>query len=770
MQPTAALLVLVLCSAPGVLALGAFRPAWAGPAAAALALASASGLVAVFALQSGGPAVLVDVAWLPALGSRLTLVLDGLGFLHGLLACGIGALVLYYSLAYLPRHLSEENRQAREGVRFYAWLLAFMASMLVLVTARDLLVLYVALDFTALSSFFLIRFDHEQSAARRAAWLALVLTTGSSLVFLTGALLVSLELGTFSIDAAIARARPEPILQVAAAAMAAGVLAKSAAFPVHFWLPRAMVAPTPVSSYLHSAAMVAAGVFVLQRLRPFISISPAVLDALSIVALASIAVGSALALVSDELKRILAYSTIAQYGYVMFLIASPGDAAAAGAPLYVFVHGLCKSALFMTAGTVTLVTGNDRLSATGGLRRSLPMLAAASGAAVAGLAGLPLTAGYFSDELFFEGSRAGGSWRAAAATVAATLTLAYAARFWFGIFGGRVTPRTETPAGPLVRPVVLLAILIVAFGVWPGPLAWLARSAGAVVAGQPIHVELSYALPTPHSASALACAAWIFGLALFATRQRWTPVLAASAARAGRWLAPEHAGRALAKSLARLSDVLHEVEVRDLRDRVGAIIVPTAAFVVIGLVTSAELLVLPAAAMTPTDALVFGALAVATLGACIAARATDHFAVVVLISFVGFSLAFVFALIAAPDVALVAVLIETTFTLLFLVVLAQLAPRVLAQARSEAFRSRKRDLILSTVAGALVGIVAFAALAADRGSSAAQAHVQLAQSAHAKDVVTAILADFRGLDTLGEISVLTVAMLSILGIHWEREP
>jgi hypothetical protein len=205
---------------------------------------------------------------------------------------------------------------------------------------------------------------------------------------------------TFSLPELARQVQPDGYVALAIGLMAVAALAKSAQVPFHFWLPRAMAAPTPVSAYLHSAAMVAAGVFLLQRLYPLLQRSETLLAILLAIGVTSMTVGGIISLTRDALKQVLAYSTIAQYGYVVTMLGLGAEAGAAGACYYVLAHALAKSALFLTAGSVTEATGEDRLSHLGGLWRSMPLLAVASGLAAAALAGLPLTVGFFKDELF----------------------------------------------------------------------------------------------------------------------------------------------------------------------------------------------------------------------------------------------------------------------------------------------------------------------------------------------------------------------------------
>src|SRR5215211_8935952 len=212
-----------------------------------------------------------DTAWLPSWNARLAFRLDGLGALYAVLATGIGVAVFTYATAYVPRHLDHERRPQADGRRFHALMVLFMVAMVGLATAQDLLVLFVFWDLTAIASYLLIGFDRQHREARLSALMALLVTGVSAVLLLIGILVLRVEFGTTSIPALLERAQGGPVVTLAGALIAAGALAKSAQAPLHFWLPRAMAAPTPVSAYLHSAAMVAAGVFLLSRLHPLLA-------------------------------------------------------------------------------------------------------------------------------------------------------------------------------------------------------------------------------------------------------------------------------------------------------------------------------------------------------------------------------------------------------------------------------------------------------------------------------------------------------------------
>jgi multicomponent Na+:H+ antiporter subunit A len=732
-----------------------------GPAAVAVAAVATAAVVAGDVAGAGG----VDVPWAPTWDLRLAFALDGLAVLYALLASGVGVLVFLYASAYVPRHLAKQGRERREEARLHGAMVLFLVSMLGLVTAQDLVLLFVFWDLTAVASWLLIGFDRHDRGARLSALMALLVTAVSAVLMLVGILMLRAEHGTVQLPELFAVAEPGTTTTVAMALIAVAALAKSAQVPFHFWLPRAMAAPTPVSAYLHSAAMVAAGVFLLSRVHPLLALEPALLDALLVVGLASMALGGALALAADGLKRLLAYSTVSQYGYVVVMLGVGGATGAAAACFYVLAHALAKSALFMTAGAVTQATGEKALSRVGGLGRRLPLLAAASGACAAGIAALPLTIGFFKDELFFKAALEHGTLLAVLAVAGAGLTFAYMARFWAGLFLG--APRPAAATAPLERrltwPVALLGGLVVAGGVVAAPFAGLAEEAAAVTNAGPAPVDVAYHLDT-RAENLMALAAYALGALCLAGRRVLAAPLAAFA-RAGELLGPERAYAGSLRRLNELSDRIHDVEVRDLRARVAAVVVPGAALVALGVVLTPTEGAYGVGEVAAADTPLVLALAVCALAAVAVTAPRRHLALALSLSGVGFALATAYSLMGAPDVALVAVLIETIFALLFVGVFALVPGRVLREeAEWEAPRARGvRDAAIAAVSGVVMTLVVWAAFSRpvpDDGM--AERHLALTQDAHGKDSVTVILADFRGLDTLVEVTVVAVAMLAVV--------
>jgi multicomponent Na+:H+ antiporter subunit A len=467
----------------------------------------------------------------------------------------------------------------------------------------------------------------------------------------------------------------------------------------------------------------------------------------------------------DELKQILAHSTISQYGYVVALYGIGGAAGAGAAALYVITHAIAKSALFMTAGAVTVATGESRLSRLGGLARELPVLAAASGLAAATLAALPLTLGFFKDELFFAAALEEGAVVQVAAVVAAALTFAYIGRFWWGVFGGTRAAATAPLQGLLVGPVVALALVAVVGGIVVGPFSQLAEDAagvthnGAVALSPAYHADL-------RSENLMALAAWLLGGLILAFPSARAHVVRAVSL-AGDVAGPRRVYRLGLLGLNRVSDWVHDAEVRDLRRSLAAVLVPGGALVAAGFAFTPTAGSYDVGGMAARDLPIVVLLGLAAAAAITVARDEGRLRPVMALSVLGFALAAVYAVAGAPDVALVAIVVETVVTLVFVGVFARL-PHQDARGRPvppPGLRLRRRNL----AAGVVAGLAAFATIWAELSrptvaSGDAADQIARAPSAHGGDVVTVILADFRGLDTMVEITVLATAVIGVASL------
>lgn len=753
-QVIAALLVSVLGTVL-VACIGTLRPRLAGPLAVTTAAAA---FVLTLLMPEGGR---FDLPWAPTWGLRLAFAADGLARLYGLLATGIGLLVLAYAGGYMPRHLAHSGHGPARGVRFYALMLLFMTAMQGLVLSQDVMLLIVFWDLTAITSYYLIGYEHERADSRRAAFTALLVTGISAILLIAAGVMLAVEYETADIGELLRLATPTPFIATCGVLIAVAALAKSAQAPLHFWLPRAMAAPTPVSAYLHSAAMVAAGVFLLGRVHPLLAQTPALLDGLVAIGFASMFTGGVLALAQNELKPLLANSTISQYGYVVVLL---GLGEVTAAALYVVAHALAKSALFLTAGAVTEATGEYRLDRLGGLGRALPVLAVGSGLAAAGLAALPLTLGFFKDEVFFDGVAARGGALSILAVGGAALTFMYSWRFWGGIFIGPRRSAIDAIPWTMTTPIVVLGLLCGLGGIHPELARRLAVAAGTTMAGEATSLSLAYHLDL-RAPNVMALATWGLGILGISTLHRWQAVPVAVSA-LGRRVGPERIAVGALNWLNQVSRFAEAFEARNLGRLLARILV--AAAVLVGI----TIVVLP-----PWPTFRIGGIGVDSwplilflflmvLAALVATRTMRPLTLVLALSAMGYSMAAVFMFFGAPDVALVAVLIETTMTLLLLGVISLLPG---AATRFDSGRPRKHKQVVGVLAGGFAFVIAWGVLSQPNPDPImARAEIELTPAAHAANVVTAILADFRGLDTLGEITVITVALLGVLTFFGRR--
>lgn len=753
--------MVVVRGGPGTRGAGERHP---GPGTDRLGWLACAAAVAGFLLcllggLAGGGAV--SVPWASSLDLRLSFALDGLAVLYGLLATGVGALVFAYGTRYLTLHLEHQRRSAVERWRFWPWMALFAAAMVGLATAQDLVLVFVFFDLTAVCSYFLIGFDRSERAARTAALMALLVTVVAAVAMLVAAVLLYSVHGTFSIPELLARADSSATTTSAAVLLAVAALAKSAQVPLHFWLPRAMAAPTPVSAYLHSAAMVAAGVLVIGRVHPLLARSEPVLTGLVVVGAVSVVVGGVLALRQDVLKQLLAYSTISQYGYLVMLYGMGGAEGNGAAAFYVLAHAVAKSALFMTAGTVTMTTGEDRLSRLGGLGRRAPVLAVAAGVAAATLAALPLTIGFFKDELLYTAALRHGPVTAVVAVVAATLTFAYIGRFWLGLFLGPPRGQVGPASGLLVAPVVILAAVAVLGGLVVEPFARLASDAAGVSTGGPVTIAPGYHFDL-RPENVMAVAAWVLGGLLLALPRVVDPVVRAVAAAGERW-GPRRAYEATLHALDRVSAAVHDREVKDLRTSIAAVLVPAGLVVGLAFAATPTTGAYAVGVVAGADWLILPLLVLVVIATLVVARVRSRLTVALALAVVGFALAAVYALVGAPDVALVAVVVETMLTLVFVAALARMPDE--GPVRDAVVRVRPRRRRRDGPAGVVAGLAVFASvwgfLSQPAPDSVSAEHVRLTPAAHGGDVVTVIVADFRGLDTLVEITVLLVAVVGV---------
>ncbi len=742
--------------APWVSHAGRHKAGWA------LALLPA-GLTAYFAAAlptvAAGGAILASLDWVPALEMKFSFRLDGLSALFTVLITGIGTLVVVYSGDYLKGH-------PRLG-QFYAYLLLFMASMLGLVLADNLITLFVFWELTSVSSYLLIGFEHERAEARAAALQALLVTGSGGLALLGGLILLGYTGGSFELTDLLTRGglvRDHALYLPILVLVLAGAFTKSAQVPFHFWLPTAMEAPTPVSAYLHSATMVKAGVYLLARLSPVLGGTDAWAVVVTSFGAATVVLGGVLALRQTDLKRILAYSTVSALGVLTALLGVATPEAAMAGMVFLLGHSLYKGALFLVAGAVDHETGARDVSRLGGLRSAMPQTAFAAGLAAFSMAGLPPALGFIGKESLYEAALhlPGGSlWFFGAAFVGSAALVGVAGIVGVGPFAGPpvATPRHahEAPLGLRLGPWIL-AVLGLAAGIAPGAAGqWLVAPAASSVLGDGVQIKLAlwHGMTPALGASVLTI---LCGVAIFAARTVW-PRLLAAFDRAGRW-GPAgwyDLGLAALNATARIQTRI--LQNGYLRVYLLTIIAVTVCLTGYAMVNRVDV-PLPAAwpDARPHE---WTVAAVLLLAALAAVRAPSRLAAVTALGAAGYSVAFVFILYGAPDLGMTQFAIETLTVILLVLVLYRL-PRF---ARFSSTAARVRDAVFAGTAGALMTLLLLIATRAPLesrvGTYFSEASVP---AAHGRNIVNVILVDFRALDTLGEITVLALAGIGVYAL------
>ncbi len=704
-----------------------------------------------------GESLQLSLAWVPSLGISLSFQLDGLSLLFALLISGIGALIVVYAGGYLAGH--------PQLGRFYAVLLLFTAAMLGLVCAGDVITLFVFWELTSITSYLLIGFDHERAAARAAALQALLVTGGGGLALLAGLLLLGQTGGGYELWRLIERApaiHASPLYLPILALVLAGAFTKSAQVPFHFWLPAAMEAPTPVSAYLHSATMVNAGVYLVARLHPVLGGSPAWHYTIALAGAATMLTGAVLALAQRDLKRLLAYSTVSALGTLMLLLGLGTTLAAQAAMLFLVVHSLYKGALFMVAGGIDHATGTRDVTALGGLRGAMPLLAAAALCAGLSMAGLPPMLGFIGKELLYEAklqAPAASGWITAAGVAANALTVAIAGIVALGPFWGRprVTPRPahEPPLALLLGPLVLAAIGLL-IGLWPNEFEALIAAAAGAIRGEP--TSLSLALWHGWSPVLLLSAVTVAaGATLYAAGARERAERAAARLAPLAWLTPTRLYHAALRALIGLAGgQTRTLQSGSLSAYVLIVLLSLIAAVGATLIGDRGWwMAWPMAPVALPEVMVCGIMIAAAVAAT---RATSRLAAIAALGAVGYGISLLFVFFGAPDLALTQFAIETLTVILFVLVIYRL-PRFASLSTRGV---QRRDAVVATGVGALMAALVLLAAASPLPSRlAAFFAAQSLTAAHGHNVVNVILVDFRSLDTLGEITVLAVAALGI---------
>jgi len=707
-------------------------------------------------------------AWIPPLGIDLSMRMDTLSWLMTLVVTGVGALVMIYCRWYF--------RGKKENLgQFAAVLLAFAGAMYGLVLTDDLVVLVMFWEVTSVLSYLLIGYYNKRAASRRAALQALLVTTLGGLVMLIGVVLLVVDAGTSSISTILAEAPTGPIVDAALVMILVGALSKSAIFPFHFWLPGAMAAPTPVSAYLHAAAMVKAGIYLIARFAPVFAIAPTWRPIVVALGVFTMLLGGFQALRETDLKRVLAFGTVSQLGMLTVVLGyGTRDAALAGLAL-LLSHALFKSALFLVVGVIDRQLSTRDLTELSGVGRQAPVMATFSVIAVASMIGVIPTIGFVAKEgalaALLHEALGGAVWGIVALvgiSLGSVLTAGYGIRFLWGAFAtkrvptGDRMPDTEWPDPPigfLVAPIVLAGLTLVAGFAAP----WLdkvftpyadqapAATPGVSAPEHPAHLALWHGL---EPALWISLASIALGVLVFWMTRRWRPT---------RRLLPFTAAEAYngtLRGVARLSVITTSLTQRgSLPVYVGTIFVVFVAAEATALVASDEWQAKLDAYQTPMQLVVAPIMIAAGL---IAIRARKRYTGVVLVSVTGLGMVLLFATSGAPDLALTQILVETVTLVAFALVLRRIPSR-LGEHNASVWPVARA--VLGAAVGVTMALVAIVATGARVEKPISDAFPDLAyQLGHGKNVVNVALVDLRGWDTMGELSVLILAATGVASL------
>ncbi|MGB3268708.1 MAG: monovalent cation/H+ antiporter subunit A [Rhodanobacter sp.] len=745
------------------------RAAWLMTGTALLGLALSLWLVpAIFA----GEVLRQTIPWAPSLGLDLVLRVDGFGWLMMLLICGIGALVGVYARYYM----SPDDPLAR----FFALLLAFMGSMLGIVMSGNVIQLVFFWELTSLFSFLLIGYWHRGPSARDGARMALIVTSGGGFCLLAGMLLLGHIAGSYELDAILAAGdavRAHPWYTPTLLLILLGAFTKSAQFPFHFWLPQAMSAPTPASAYLHSATMVKAGVFLLVRFWPVLGGTAEWSWIVGGVGLVTLILGAYAAMFEQDMKGVLAYSTISHLGLITMLVGLGSALGVVAAIFHIVNHATFKSSLFMAAGAVDHEAGTRDLRKLGGLRRVMPITATLALVAGAAMAGVPLLNGFLSKEMFFAetlAARQGPLLDAISVVIAVAASafgVTYSIRFVRGVFFGRMA--TDLPHEPhepplwMRFPIGLLALACLLVGVLParviGPT--LRVAAGAVLGTEMPAYSLAvwHGLTTPLLMSVFA---FIAGCLLFASlRRRFATI--ETAPLTARFSGKRLFERALAVFAADWPQRIERLYPNRRLQSQLLWIVLLALLAGVLAVTTAPLDFRPHwPSVDPAFALLWLLGAACAIGAATQAK-FHRLAALVLSGGAGLVSCVSFVWLSAPDLAATQLLVEVVTTILILLGLRWLPKRIAGYA-PEGWRQRfrrRRDIVIALAVGIGVASLAYAAMMHPVADSISRFFLERAYvEGGGHNVVNVILVDFRGFDTLGEISVLAIVALTVFAL------
>lgn len=707
-----------------------------------------------------GQVLAEQLAWAPALGLDLSFRLDGLALFFGLIITGIGTAIALYTAYYL-------EDDPRQGY-FYLLLFLFMASMLGLVWADNLLALFLFWEGTSITSYLLIAYKHENEKELKGARTAFIVTNIGALAMLGGFVLLGQSSGTYQISEIIAGTPlyDHPYYTAITLLILFGALTKSAQFPFHFWLPGAMAAPTPASAYLHSATMVKAGIYLLARLHPALSDSPLWFWTLLLLGGVTMLLGAASAFRYDDLKALLANATISQLGILVMLLAFHSEAAYIAAVVGILAHALYKGPLFMVAGMIDHATGTRSLRRLANLRHSMPWVTATAVLAGLSMAGLPPFFGFLAKETLLEtfvhfadhDNTMIGQIGLLAAALGGALFVGYSLTLLWELFFRPQAPDPHpahvhhAPSFWFVLPAFVLTLIgtAIPFGIGFVEKALLGAPASAI-ANTPVTVHLAlWHGFTPVFFTSLAAIA--VGVVFCWQRDRLRQLFTYTPA----WLTGDNLFEQLYNlSYTMAQKVTWAIQGGQLVGQISITLlcwVGVLLYAFIGLDGFTQISI-DAQAQPQLQETILAILAI--IAALVTVRAQNRLSAIISLGVVGVVMTLIFVFFGAPDLALTQLLIEVLTVVLLILVFYRIPP---ATVKPMTLFVRGRNLLVALAVGGIGFILTLVNVEAPYAPSISDYFsLNAAPAAHGGNIVNVILVDFRGFDTLGEITVLAIA-------------
>ncbi|MEO0544395.1 MAG: putative monovalent cation/H+ antiporter subunit A [Pseudomonadota bacterium] len=697
-------------------------------------------------------------AWVPSFNINFSWFVDGLSLVFALLITGIGTFIVLYAGGYMKGH-------PMQG-RFLSFILLFMGAMQGLVLSDSFFMFFVFWELTSITSFLLIGFNHGAERSRRSATQALVVTGAGGLILLAGLILIWNVTGVSEFSLLLASGdilRESPFYLAALILVLCGAFTKSAQFPLHFWLPNAMEAPTPVSAYLHSATMVKAGVYLLMRLNPVLGETVVWETVLPLFGGTTLLVGTVLAVRQSDLKLMLAYTTVASLGLLVMLTGFGTHKAVEGAVLYLIAHSLFKGALFMVAGNVDHEAGTRDVRKLGGLLSLMPLTFGAAILSALSMGGLPPMTGFLAKEEIYYGTALADPWSIFITIVAiAGNALMFVIGFVVALkpfLGPKVeTPKTahEAPTLMLAGPVVLAAASLFSALFSSAYHAYFSSPMASAVIGEAVKIKISLIpkLGVPLYLSILTIA---LGVLLYLQVDRIRLVLA----RTIRFWGPDQGFDQMIAGLIRASvAVTRIVQGGRLEVYLTATFALFAAFTLVTMAAHGEWPAMPA--IPEMFFYEWAIVLIAAVGIIAIVWAKDRLTAIVSLGIQGFAVAVIFLLNGAPDLSFTQFMVET----LSVVVLALVMTRLqLSPADHRSWPQVWLDGAIALAGGVALSLILLGVLQQSLDPTLSDFFAQYSYTvAQGKNIVNVILVDFRGIDTFGEIGVVMVSGLAILAL------